>query len=217
MYVIAEKLTAKTKMIVLNSPSNPTGAVITKKELKRLADLAIEKNILILSDEVYEHFVYENDDEHKSRSIASLGEEIKKLTITMNSFSKTYAMTGWRIGYCASEKKIAAAMDALQSHMTSNPTTFAQYGAVAALTMKEKSSAFVNTMIKEFKKRREVMVNRLNECDGVECAMPSGAFYAFPNIKRFGKTSRELASYLLRDVGVALLDGIFILFLLNID
>ena len=160
--VIAEKLTAKTKMIVLNSPSNPTGAVITKKELKRLADLAIEKNILILSDEVYEHFVYENDDEHKSRSIASLGEEIKKLTITMNSFSKTYAMTGWRIGYCASEKKIAAAMDALQSHMTSNPTTFAQYGAVAALTMKEKSSAFVNTMIKEFKKRREVMVNRLN-------------------------------------------------------
>ncbi|MBI5393592.1 pyridoxal phosphate-dependent aminotransferase [Candidatus Woesearchaeota archaeon] len=211
--LIAEKLTAKTKMIVLNSPSNPTGAVITRKELKKLADIAIEKNVLILSDEVYEHFIYDNDDEHKFRSIASLGEEIKKLTITMNSFSKTYAMTGWRLGYCAAEKRIINAMDALQSHMTSNPTTFAQHGAVAALTMKDKSAVFVNNMNKEFKKRRDLMVKRLQESENIECTMPSGAFYAFPKISNCKLNDKhlngiKLSELLLEKETVAVVPGI---------
>ena len=210
---IEQKITPKSKIIVLNSPQNPTGAVISKKELMKIADLAVENNLLVLSDEVYEHFIYTDDEEYKHTSIASLNDEIKKLSITMNSFSKTYAMTGWRLGYCAAELPFIEAMDALQSHMTSNPTTFAQYGAVAALQMQTESSQFIKTMMSEFKKRRDFMVKRLNECNNIECAVPRGAFYAFPKVSNCrinGKklTATKFSELLLEQEKVAIVPGV---------
>ncbi len=211
--LVEDKITKKTKMIVLNSPQNPTGAVIARKELQKIADLAIEHNLLVLSDEVYEHFIYDQDEEYKHKSIASLNDEIKKLTITMNSFSKTYAMTGWRLGYCAAESELINAMDALQSHMTSNPTTFAQYGAIAALTMKQESQQFVQKMMQEFRKRRDVMVKRLQECENIDCSIPKGAFYAFPKISNCKFNGKKLSGtrfseLLLEEQKVAVVPGI---------
>ena len=171
-----KSITPKTRAIIINSPSNPTGSVYTEEELRDIAEVAVENNIYIISDEVYEHLTY---DGAKHVSIASFSEEIKKLTIVVNAMSKTYAMTGWRIGYTACEKELATAMANIQSHATSNPNSFAQAASCVAL---DGSLDCVNMMKAEFKKRRNYMVERINSINGVSCIMPSGAFYVMMNI-----------------------------------
>ena len=181
-------ITPKTRAIIINSPSNPTGSVYSKEELKAIADVAVKHNIYIISDEVYEHLIY---DGAKHVSIASLGEEIKKLTIVVNAMSKTYAMTGWRIGYTACEKELATVMANIQSHGTSNPNSFAQAASCVAL---DGSLDCVEEMKVEFKKRRNYMFEKINSIKGVSCIMPNGAFYIMMNIDEiightmYGKT-----------------------------
>ena len=152
----AKAVTPRTKILVLNSPSNPTGGVYTRKQLQEIADLAVSKNFHVLSDEIYEKLIYDGN-EHVS--IASLGPEIKKLTVTINGLSKSYSMTGWRLGYAAAEPEIASAMGRIQDHSTSNPVSFAQKGGVEALAGPQDET---NRMIGEFDKRRKVMVKLLN-------------------------------------------------------
>ena len=169
-------LTPKTKAIVLNSPSNPTGMVYTEAELREIADFAVKNDLYVISDEVYEHLIYEG----KHISIASLGEEIKKRTVTINGVSKTYAMTGWRIGYAAAEEEIAKAMASIQSHGASNPNSIAQAAAVAALSG---GLSEVENMRVEFEKRRVLLTDAINGIEGVSCRKPQGAFYVMMNIE----------------------------------
>ena len=176
-------ITDKTRAIIINSPSNPTGSVYTEEELRAIAEVAVKHNIYVISDEVYEHLVYDGD---KHISIASFGEDIKKLTIVVNAMSKTYAMTGWRIGYTACEKELATVMANIQSHATSNPNSFAQAASSVAL---DGSLDCVNMMKAEFKKRRDYMFERINSIEGVSCIKPRGAFYIMMNIdKIIGRT-----------------------------
>ncbi len=179
----AAAITPKTKAIVLNSPSNPTGMVYTEEELRAIADVAVKNNIYVISDEIYEHLIY---DGAKHVSIASFGEDIKELTIIINGVSKTYAMTGWRIGFTASNVQIAKAMGNVQSHTTSNPNSIAQAATVAALTGPK---ADLDVMLKAFDERRKYMVERINAIENVSCLMPQGAFYVMMNISKLrGKT-----------------------------
>ena len=173
---IRAAITDKTKAIVINSPSNPTGMIYTKDELEKIADIAVENNIYVISDEIYEHLIYEG----KHVSIASLGDKIKELTIVINGVSKTYAMTGWRIGFAAANSEIAKIMSNIQSHAASNPNSIAQAAAVAAL---EGGMETVERMKRHFEKRRNFMVERINEMNGVSCLNPHGAFYIMMNIK----------------------------------
>ncbi len=200
--LIAKKITKKTKILVLNSPSNPSGAIVEAKELGKIKELALQHNIYVISDEVYEHFIY---DGKTNKSIACLGEDIKKKTIIVNSVSKTYAMTGWRIGFTAAEKDIIKAMDTLQSQMTSNACSIAQYAAAAAYNGDQKC---VEKMRTEFEQRRNMLVEGLRACKGIECVMPEGAFYAFPSIKKTGLTSEEFSQRLLQEKHVAVVPGI---------
>lgn len=207
---IERAITPKTKLFVLNSPSNPTGALWPRATIEALARLAVERNFFVISDEIYEKIVY---DGNRPVSLAGLGPEIKKRTITVNGVSKTYSMTGWRIGYAAAEPEIVAAMGRIQDAVTSNPTSIAQYGAVAALTGPQ---AFLDDWVAEFDRRRRVIVDGLNAIPGITCVNPGGAFYVFPNVsglfgKRFGgKTltdSDAFAEYLLAEAGVAVVPG----------
>ncbi|MEH7342443.1 pyridoxal phosphate-dependent aminotransferase [Bacillus sp. JJ1532] len=170
-------ITAKTKLVLLNSPVNPTGAVYTRKELEKLAEICVNRDIMVISDEIYEKLVYDGE-EHIS--IASLGQEIFDRTIVVNGFSKAYAMTGWRMGYAAAPLEIAKAMDDIQSHMTSNSTSFVQIASIDAL---EGSQEPVRKMKEEYNRRRIRMVEMLQEIPGVKCSLPKGAFYTFPNIQ----------------------------------
>lgn len=180
---IKEAITDKTKAIIINSPSNPTGMIYTKEELSKIADIAVENNIYVISDEIYEHLIYEG--EHVS--IASLNDKIKDLTIVINGVSKTYAMTGWRIGFAAANDKIAKIMSNIQSHAASNPNSIAQAATVAAL---EGGMDEVEGMKRHFAKRRDFMVETINSIDGVSCLKPCGAFYIMMNIK--GIIGKEL-------------------------
>ncbi len=177
-------ITPKTRAIVINSPSNPTGMIYTKDELEKIAEVAVENNIYVVSDEIYEHLSYEQ----KHVSIASLGDKIKDLTIIINGVSKTYAMTGWRIGFTASNAQIAKVMSNVQSHATSNPNTIAQSATVAAL---DGPTDDIKIMVKAFVERRNYMVERINSIDGVSCKMPGGAFYVMMNISNI--VGREIA------------------------
>ncbi len=199
-------ITAKTRALVLNSPSNPTGMVYTEEELRAIADVAVKHNIYVISDEIYEHLIYEG----KHVSIASFNEKIKDLTIIINGVSKTYAMTGWRIGYAAAHPEIAKAMSNLQSHAASNPNSIAQAATVTALSGGKEEIAYMKA---EFKKRRDYMVERINKIPGVSCRMPHGAFYVVMNISKIkGKTisgklietSDDFANALLEKAKVAL-------------
>lgn len=175
-------ITPKTRALVLNSPSNPTGTVYTEEELRAIAEVAVAHNIYVVADEIYEHLIYEG----KHVSIASFGDKIKELTIIINGVSKTYAMTGWRIGYSASHPEVARAMANLQSHAASNPNSIAQAATVAALSGGE---AEIANMKAEFKKRRDYMTARINSIPGVSCSIPHGAFYVMMNISQLkGKT-----------------------------
>lgn len=207
---LEKAVTKKTKALVLNYPSNPTGLTYSKDVLKSVADLAVKHDFYVISDEIYEKMLY---DGAVHVSIASLGEEIKKRTLLINGLSKSHAMTGWRIGYTAGPAEVIKAMSKIQSQSTSNPTSFAQVAAVEAL---KGPQDFLPKMIAEFDKRRKYIVGELNAMDGVSCKMPNGAFYAFPNVSALlqksvdGKTisnSSELAAYLLEEAKIALVPG----------
>ncbi len=198
---VEKKTTNKTKMLILNSPSNPSGAIVDKSEIEKIARLAVEHNFYVVSDEVYEYFVYGN---RERASIASLNNEIKNLTVTANSFSKTYAMTGWRVGYCGANKEIIKGIENLQSHSTSNISNIAQMAALEALNGSQDS---VREMIKAFDERRKFMHGRLNEMNGIKCNEPEGAFYAFPDISKTKMSSMEFASKLLEEALVAVVPG----------
>jgi aspartate aminotransferase len=195
-------MTPRTKMIILNSPGNPTGSVYTREELKALAEVAAEEDIFILSDEIYEKLTYDGA-EHVS--IASISPEAYDLTITVNGFSKAYAMTGWRLGYLAAPEPIARAIDSMQSHMTSNPCSFAQYGALAALTGDQQC---VSDMRDEFDIRRQYMFERLTQIQGVTAVRPLGAFYVLANVSALGLKSQNFADRLLSKASVAVVPGI---------
>ena len=196
-----EAMSPMTKMIILNTPGNPTGSVYTKEELKALADIAVGEGIII-PDEIYEKLVYAGQ---KHVSVASLGKDIYDSTITINGFSKAYAMTGWRLGYTAAPKAIAEAIDNLQSHTTSNPTTFAQYGAIAALQMDQQ---IVSDMRDEFDVRRQYMLGRLQGIKNVRVVEPLGAFYFLVNIEPIGIGSINFCEKLLSKQKVAIVPGV---------
>jgi aspartate aminotransferase len=195
-------MTPRTKMIILNSPCNPTGAVYTREELQAIANVAAEEEILILSDEIYEKLIYEDV---KHVSIASLGKEFYDLAITVNGFSKSYAMTGWRLGYLGAPEAIAKAIDSIQSHSTSNPCSFGQKGALAAIKGDQQP---VNDMRDEFNLRREYMVERFSKIPNITFVRPQGAFYVLVNVSKFGLTSQNFADRLLSKANVAVVPGI---------
>ncbi|MBS7626149.1 pyridoxal phosphate-dependent aminotransferase [Candidatus Bathyarchaeota archaeon] len=195
-------VTEKTRMVILNTPSNPDGKVLSRRELEAVADLALEHGLWIVSDEVYEAFVYDGL-EHVS--IASLSEEVKGRTVISNSFSKTYSMTGWRIGYTAGPVEVTSAIGRLQDHMTSNPTSISQIAALEALRGPQD---FVERMVQEFSNRRRLMVSRLSDMENIECEIPQGAFYTFPKIKVPGLSSTDFAERLLNEAKVAVIPGL---------
>lgn len=208
--LLKEKITPRTKALILNSPSNPTGFIYNEKTLREIAEIAVEKNFYIISDEIYEKLIY---DGHRHISIASFGEEIKARTIVVNGLSKSHSMTGWRIGYAAGPAEIIKVMTNIQSQSTSNPTSIAQKAAVAALRGPQDC---VEEMRKEFERRRTYLVERLNQIQGISCRLPNGAFYAFPNVSEIlGKKSGdkvisnsiELSIYLLEHAHVAVVPG----------
>lgn len=207
---VKEKLTKKTKAIVLNYPSNPTGLSYDRKTLEGLAELVCENDLIVVSDEVYEKLTY---DGLKHLSIASIDDEVKKRTIVVNGPSKTYSMTGWRIGYAAGDAKVVKAMSDIQSQSTSNPTSIAQKACVEAIRGPQ---GFIDTMLVQFDKRRKYIVEALNETPGVSCLLPEGAFYAFPNVtsyfgKKFDKwevnNSFDMTMFLLEDANIAVVPG----------
>ena len=197
-----EAMSPKTKMIILNTPNNPTGAVYSKEELAALGEVAAYEDILILSDEIYEKLIY-NDKKHVST--ASVSEEAKELTITINGFSKVYSMTGWRLGYTAAPESIAKAIGTIQSHSTSNPTSFAQYGGLAALAG---DPQITSDMAQEFDMRRQYMLQRFNSIANIRVVEPQGAFYFLVNIGQMGLSSVNFAEKLLSRMKVALVPGI---------
>ena len=202
--MVEAAITPRTKLLILNSPSNPTGAVYTRQELEAIVAVAIKHNLYILSDEMYEHLVY---DGVKPTCIATLSKEAEARTITVAGFSKTYAMTGWRIGTTLAPAPIAKAISELQSQMSSNVTTFAQYGALAALKEKEKTSAALKLMMTAFDRRRKFLHAELNKIPGITCLLAEGAFYLFPNISSFGLSDVEFCNRLLDQEKVAAVPG----------
>ncbi len=200
-----EAITPKTKLFILNSPSNPTGAVYTRKELEEIVSIALEKNVLLMSDEIYEHLLYDGAEHH---SPASFSVEAAAITITTGGFSKSFAMTGWRLGTLVAPPAIARAIADLQSQTSSNATTFAQYGALAAVRESEKSASAIAGMLKVFDRRRILLNDGLNAIDGIRSLRAQGAFYLFPNIKSFGLSSTEFSSQLLEKEKVAVVPGV---------
>lgn len=174
----ADAITEKTKCLILNTPNNPTGAVYSEEEIKAIAKIAEEKNIYVISDEIYEKLVYGGE---KHYSIAQYSEKMKELTVIINGMSKTYAMTGWRIGYLAAPVAIAKAISSMQSHTTSNACSISQYASVAALT-DPKGDEFIVKMQKVFDERRRLMIDMLKDVNGIVCIEPKGAFYVFVNV-----------------------------------
>ena len=195
-------ITPKTKLFVLNSPSNPTGMVYTRAEIKALAEVIVDRDILVVSDEIYEKIIYDGA-EHVS--IGSLGQEIFDRTIVSSGFAKGYSMTGWRIGYLAGPIELIQATSTIQGHSTSNVCTFAQYGAIAAL---ESSQESVEKMRLAFADRREVIFELLDAIPGISCIKPDGAFYMFVNISKTGMTSLQFCDAFLEQQQVAVIPGI---------
>ncbi len=193
-------ITPKTKALVIISPNNPTGGVLSEKVLKELAEIASYHNLLVLADEVYERLIF---DDEKHISIASLP-GMKERTITLNGFSKAYSMTGWRLGYAAAPESLIAVLNKIHQHNTTCATSFVQKAAVAALR-DEKDE--VNEMVREYQRRRDYAVDAINKIEGISCRCPKGAFYIFINIKKLGKSSAEIAEYLLNESKLAFVPG----------
>ena len=196
---LREKITPRTKLIILNSPHNPTGGVLKKEEIYAIAEIAQQNDITVLSDEVYEHIVYD----YKPFSIASLPGMLER-TILLSGFSKTYAMTGWRLGYAALPPKLVEPVVRLFVNSVSCTALFTQHAGIEALTGSQDS---VPKMVNEFKKRRDLIVRGLNQISGISCVLPKGAFYVFPNVKGVGIGCEQLADILLNKAGVACLPG----------
>ena len=195
-------ITPRTRLFILNSPNNPTGSVYTPDEIKALGDVCVEKGILIMSDEIYEHLLY---DGAIHKSVASFSQAHCEHTIIVHGFAKGWSMTGWRLGWCAAPEPIAKAIDAIQSHSTSNPTSFAQKGAVAALTGPQDH---LPKWLAEFSRRRGYAWKKLNSIPGISCVNAKGAFYLFPNIAGTGLKSTEFCARLLEAEKVAAVPGI---------
>jgi len=212
---VAAAVSERTKVVILNSPNNPTGAVFSRGALEAVARLAVERNLLLVSDECYEALTFEG----RHVSIASLSPEVKARTLVVNTCSKAYAMTGWRIGFCAGPRELIRAMTDVQSQVTSNPSSVAQWAAVEALAGSQDEVA---KMAGEFDRRRRLIIAGLNAIPGVSCVMPKGAFYAFANVsglfglawKRPGAAPQTLASsldvaaFLLEEARVAVVPGL---------
>jgi aspartate aminotransferase len=199
---LSAAITPKTKLFVLNTPSNPTGMVYTPEEIKALAQVIVDRDILVVSDEIYEKIIY---DGAKHVSIGSLGKEIFDRTIISSGFAKGYSMTGWRVGYLAGPEELIKATSTVQGHSTSNVCTFAQYGAIAAL---ESSQESVEKMRLAFADRREVIFELLDAIPGISCIKPDGAFYMFVNISQTGMTSLQFCDAFLEQHQVAVIPGI---------
>ncbi len=212
--VLERFVTAETKLLIINSPSNPTGAVYDEETLREIAELAVRYNIYVLSDEIYEKVLY---DGRKPISIASFNSKIKDMTITINGLSKSHSMTGWRLGYAAGDSEIVSAMGRIQDQSTSNPSSITQAAGVEALNGPQEA---VELMRVEFEKRRNYIVAALNDISGITCNLPAGAFYVFPNVSSlYGRTysangetfvvrgSDSLAEYLLEQSDVAVVPG----------
>ena len=204
-------ITPRTKAIILNSPNNPNGCVWPREMLEDIARLAVENQLFVISDEIYEKLVYDGE---KHVSIASLGEEIKAQTFVVNGFSKAYAMTGWRLGYCAGPTNVMKAVGALQSHATSNPNSIAQYAGYVALSG---GDDIIAAMVAEFDRRRKHIVSRINAIPGLSCRMPKGAFYVMMNISeligaaqgdKVIRSSTDFAELLLENAKVAVVPGL---------
>ncbi len=205
-----EAITPNTRAIILNSPSNPTGMIYTREELEAIAEIIIKHKIYCIADEIYEKIIYD-DNEHIS--IASLGDEIKKWTLVVNGVSKAYAMTGWRVGYCAGDKDVIKAMGKIQGHTTSGTSTISQYASITALNGGDDC---IKEMLSHFDKRRRYIVERLNAIKGIKCLMPEGAFYAFPDISYYLDTkidgreinnSLDFCNYILKKHLIACIPG----------
>ena len=194
-------MTPRTKMLIMNSPCNPTGAVYTREEMEKIVEVAAEEDIYILSDEIYEKLVY---DDVKHVSIASLSKEAYDLTITVNGFSKSYAMTGWRLGYLAAPEAVAKAVDSIQSHSTSHPASFVQRAGLAALKGDQQPLA---DMREEFDMRRNYMFDRITKIPNITAVKPAGAFYVLVNISQLGLTSQNFSDRLLSKANVAVVPG----------
>ena len=200
MAVFRRRISGKTKLVILNSPSNPTGGVIPRKDLEEIADRIAATRAWVLSDEMYRKILYVNEPYTSIYSLPSM----KSRTIIVDGFSKTYAMTGWRLGYLVAPTDIIAKIDYLLTHSVGCTASFTQEAGIAAI---EGPQQQVTAMVTEFRKRRDYIVEALNSMKGIICQNPDGAFYVFPNIRAFGRTSKEIARYLLEEGGVALLDG----------
>ncbi len=192
-------ITENTRLLILTTPSNPTGAVYRRDTLAKIAEIAVRRNIMILADEIYEKLIYDADKPHVS--IASLAPEVNDRTITVNGLSKTYAMTGWRLGYLRAPRWLAKRIIAFQSHTTSNATTFAQYGAIAAL--EGKADREVAFMCGEFAKRRDLIYNLVSQIPGVKCIRPQGAFYLLCDISSFGLDCETFCNRMLTEERLA--------------
>ncbi len=200
--MLRSAITPKTRLFILNSPSNPTGTVYTPEEIKALGDICVENGVLIMSDEIYDKLLY---DDAVHTSVATFSKTHQDHTIIVHGFSKAYSMTGWRLGYLAAPEPIAAAIDAIQSHSTSNPTSFAQKGALAALTGPQDH---LKLWLEEYSLRRTYAWQRLNNIPGIKCVNAKGAFYLFPNISGTGLKSTEFCAKLLEKEKVAAVPGI---------
>ncbi len=208
---LREAITQKTKLVILNTPSNPTGMIYSEAELRELAEVIVDAGIYVLSDEIYEKLVYAGN---RHVSIGALSEEIFKRTITVNGVSKAYSMTGWRIGYTAGPEEIIRAMDAIQSQETSNPSSISQKAALAGLIGPED---FIAEMVAEYDRRRRYMADRLNDMEGIKCLFPEGAFYVFPDVSSaYGRSfkgkriadSAAFSDYMLEEHRIAIIPGI---------
>ncbi|MFU8848537.1 MAG: pyridoxal phosphate-dependent aminotransferase [Opitutales bacterium] len=201
---LKEAITPKTRMVVLNSPSNPTGTVYTREELEALTQVALEAGIYIMSDEIYEYLLYDGV-EHVSP--ASFSKEAADAVITVAGFSKTFSMTGWRLGTLMAPAPIAKAVASIQSQTSSNATTFAQYGALAAMQQWDKSMEAVKGMLEVFDRRRLFLLEGLQAIEGIECARAQGAFYLFPKMDAFGLSAQDFAAKILEEEKVAVVPG----------
>ncbi|HKW13259.1 MAG TPA: pyridoxal phosphate-dependent aminotransferase [Candidatus Krumholzibacteria bacterium] len=193
-------ITKKTRLVIINSPHNPTGGVLPKETIARLSELAVKHDFYVLSDEIYSRVIYDGVQNYTPYSYPGMPER----TIVLDGHSKTYAMTGWRLGYGVFPKEMAARVAKLQTNSTSCTCSFTQIAGMEALTGPQDS---VDAMLKEFKTRRDLVVDGLNKIKGFRCHRPSGAFYVFPNITATGKTSKEMENYLMEEAGVAVLAG----------
>jgi aminotransferase len=199
---VEKAVTTRTKMLILNSPNNPTGSVVTRADLDALADLAKRKHFLVLSDELYEKILFDGERHYSIASFAGM----KDLSISVNGFSKATAMPGWRLGYLAAPKSITARVATIHSHLVTGACTFAQRAAALALR-DERTEKSIKEMVSEYQLRRDIVMDALKQIDGISCCSPKGTFYAFPNMSAYEMKSQELASELLNKAKVAVVPG----------